>query len=182
MTEALLMVSVELGAPADEAWAPKDLVDLDWALSRIADAERQQAELRRVAEEVIARARLKAEILSERLEKEAAYFRSRVATYAETHRAELLGNGKRRSRTLLHGTIGWRKTGGGLEVTDREALLDWARAQPVELGCLRIKEEPALTEIKKHCATTGEVPPGCDVSPDAEEFTIKAVSEVGGGE
>lgn len=156
-------------------WTIADLDTLDWALSRMADSEREVEENNKLAQEAIGRIKLKTEILNERAEKAIAFFRSQIAAYAETHRAELLGGGKKKSRTLLHGTIGWRKKGGALEMKDAAALLDWARLQPIESNVLRIKEEPAWDVIKKSYpdAKSGEIPPGCDVVPETEEITIK---------
>ena len=158
---------------ARPGWHIGDLGALDWALSRVADLEREMAENERLAALAIERIRLRTLKLNERAARGVQFFSGRIREYAELHRAELLGGGKKKSRALVHGTVGWRKKGGGLSVTDVEALLAWARAQPVEAELLRIKEEPALSAIKKHYAATGEVPDGCDVEPEVEEFTLK---------
>lgn len=159
----------------DESWGITDLESMDWALARICDMEREMEENEMLAKASIGRIELKTEILNERAQKAVDFFRSRVASYAQEHRAELVGGGKKKSRTLLHGFVGWRKGGGNLEVKDKEALLEWARAQPIETNFLRVKEEPAIDEIKRAFGQTGEIPPGCDVTPQVEELTIKAV-------
>lgn len=164
----------EVEPSVTEVWCVSDLTSADWALSRLADLEREQAENRALEAAAISRIKLKAELLNEKLGRGVAFFRSRIEAYAETHRAELLGGGKKKSRALLHGTIGWRKTGGGLEVKDEAALLAWAQSQPAESGVLRIKESPALDEIGKAFKRTGEIPPGMDVKPEVEKLIIDA--------
>lgn len=157
-----------------EGWTIQDVDAADWALARIADAERELAENARIIAGQIARLKMKEEQLAIPLQRRADFFRGAVAAYAITHRPELLGGGRKKSRTLPHGSIGWRKSGGKLTVTDKEALLEWARGQPVERNFVRIKEEPAVDEIKLACAVTGEVPPGAEISPEEEDLVIKA--------
>lgn len=159
---------------ARPGWHIPDLGALDWALSRVADLEREQAENLELERAAIERIRLRTLRLNESAARGVAFFGGRIREYAELHRAELLGGGKKKSRKLLHGTVGWRSKGGGLSVTDAEALLAWARAQPVEAEVLRIKEDPALKAIKALFEATGEVPDGCDVEPETEEFNLKA--------
>lgn len=160
-----------------EGWEVRDLSSLDWALSRIADLEAERAENEQLKQEAIARIEAKAEKLNRSVDHGLAFFRSRVAVYAHTHRAELLKGGKKKSRKLPHGTIQFKKVGGGYEVTDAEALLAWARQQPAEAEVLRIREEPALAAIKKHVESTGEVPPGLEERPESEEIRITAEEE-----
>lgn len=156
-----------------EGWHILDLATADWTLSRLADLQQEIAENRKLEEEAILRIRGRATKLQERAERGIAFFESRLREYAESHREELLKGGKKKSRNLMHGSIGWRKAGGGLSVVDPAALLAWAREQPVELELLRIKEEPALAAIKVLHSTTGEVPPGTDLKPEFEEFIAK---------
>ena len=161
----------------DGYWRIENVQSLDWALSRIADLEREQAENAAIVEEHIQRLRLRLERLNAKAERGLRFFRSQVQAYADAHRHELLGGGKKKSRALPHGMVGWRKKGGGLTVVDREALLSWCRKQDVELGLIRIKEEPAVDEVKRAFKSLGEVPPGCDVEEEREELIIKTTSE-----
>lgn len=158
-----------------EGWSIQDLGTADWALARIADLEREMTENTTITNLQISKLQQRCQVLNAPLIRRVEFFRSVLATFAQTHRAALLGGGRKKSRALPHGVLGWKKTGGRLTVTDRDALLEWARNQPVELELVRVKEEPSLDEIKRHCSTTGEVPPGTEVSPESEELTIKAV-------
>lgn len=155
-------------------WEVKTLDHADWALSRLGALERERRENEEVAALAKARIDVKLEALNARIERGIRFFASRLEAYATFAKADLLGGGKKKSRALLHGSLGWRKVPEKLAVKDREALLNWARSQPVESGLLRIKEEPALDELKKHFKTTGEVPPGTEVEPEKEEFIAKA--------
>lgn len=171
LSENALLLEVD---DVDEGWSIRDLETADWALLRLADLEREVEENTRVTNVHISKLQQRCQALNQTVIRRTEFFRQALAAFAQTHRAALLGSGKKKSRALLHGTLGWRKTGGGLTVTDKEALLEWARAQPVELELVRVKEEPALPEIKRHFASTGELPPGTETSPEVEEFVVKA--------
>lgn len=158
---------------AEGYWRIEDLGGLDWALSRIADLEREQAENAEIVGAQIDRLRARLEKLNAQAERGLRFFRSQVAAYAEAHRAELLGGGKKKSRALPSGVIGWKKVPAKAVVTDEAALLEWARSQPVELELVRITEKPAWSDIKKQIEATGEVLPGTDYQPEGEALTIK---------
>jgi phage host-nuclease inhibitor protein Gam len=157
-------------------WHVGNLSDADWALRRMASLQRQIKENDALLEANVARLQLRHAKMNEALARGLAFFAAKVEEYATLHRAELLGGGKRKSRKLLHGSIGWRKTGGGFKMNDKEALLAWAQKQPVELNLVRIKEEPAWDRIKEDLRSTGELPPGVDVEPEGETFKIEALS------
>lgn len=165
---------LDTGVPVTDAWHIQDIPTADWALGRVCDLEREIAENEAVADLAISRIHLRTQALNARAQRGVEFFKGRIAAFAESHREALLGGGKKKTRSLLHGSISWRKSGGGLQVQDKEALLDWARLQPAELGFVRIKEEAAVDEVKKAFKATGEVPPGCDVAPEGEEVIVKA--------
>lgn len=157
-----------------DGWRIESVSSLDWALSRIADLEREQAENTAIVEEHIARLRLRLEKLNAKAERGLKFFRSQVQAFADAHRAELLGGGKKKSRALPHGTVGWKKVPAKAVVTDEAALLEWARKQPVEREVLRVKEEPAWSAIKALIEEGVELPPGTELTPEGETLTIKA--------
>lgn len=159
-------------------WRVKDLVDADWALRRLGELEKEVADNKRIEAADILRVKARTAKLNATAARGVAFFESHLRAYADAHRAELLGSGKKKSRSLQHGSIGWRKTGGKLKVVDAEALLDWARGQPVEENLVRTKEEPAIDEIKRFMKNTGELPPGAELEPEGEEIHLKP--QVGG--
>lgn len=162
-----------------DGWHIDSLADADWVLKRLADLRAEVEENKRIEEAAIARIKLKTQALNNRVERGVCFFESKLRDYAEQHRVELLKGGKKKSRSLLHGTLGWRKVGGQLRVVDPDALMQWAVQQPVENGFVRIKEEPAIDEIKRHFKTCGEVPPGMDVTPESEDFFVKPAEGAG---
>jgi phage host-nuclease inhibitor protein Gam len=160
---------------AGGVWLPENEADLDWALKRICDLRAEIAENDRILEAHLARLELRRQTLNARLQRGVDFFESVAKSYAFVHRDRLLKGGKKKSRSLPHGTVGWRKAGGGLEVKDSKALLEWAKGQPPELGLVRTKEEPAMSEVQKLHKETGEVPPGTDVKPETEELYVKTL-------
>jgi phage host-nuclease inhibitor protein Gam len=159
-----------------QSWQVSTLDECDWALSRLADLEREIAEVEAIAAKRIAEIKGRAQALTEKARKDAEFFRSRVEVFAESRQKELLGTGKKKSRALLHGVLSWRKVGGGLVVADPDRLLAWAQAQPIESGVLRISEAPDLKAIKARHEKDGVIPDGMDLSEERDELTIKAVS------
>jgi phage host-nuclease inhibitor protein Gam len=154
-------------------WQIETLSDADWAFSRVAECEAEAAEIERQAEATIRRVRARAAELTAKAERGAGFFRFKLLEYAEAHRADIL-HGKKKSRDFLHGRIGWRKAGGGLAVTDKEALGAWLRAQPIESGLYRVKVEPEMAAIQAVFRARGEIPPGCEPKPETETIHIEA--------
>lgn len=170
--------SVEVPEEEKEEFRIKDSADLDWALARLGALRKEVAENNAAAAQAVFRINARRDRLNATVERGIAFFTAQIAFFCEQNRKTLLGGGKKKSRALIHGTVGWKKTGGAPVIRDQEALLKWAQAQSYELGFLRIKEEPAWDAIKEHAKTTGELPPGVELSPEAETFEVKTV-EVG---
>lgn len=158
---------------AGGAWRIETLADADWALRRCGDLQAELAENEALLAKAVERLEARHSTLAMRIRRGLEFFTAKLREYAEQHRADLLKGGKRKSRALLNGTLGWRKKGGGLKVLDEAALLDWCRRQPVESGLLRVKEEPALAEVRRHFKESGEVADGCEPEPERDEFEAK---------
>jgi phage host-nuclease inhibitor protein Gam len=155
-------------------WRAASLSDLEWCLERMGEAQRIMAENAALAEEAIGRIRARLAALNASQERTAQYFEAQAKCYAETARVELLGKGKKKSRDLPSGSVGWRKSGGGLVVTDEAACLEWAKAQD-DLSLVRVKVELSKTALKDRFKATGECPPGCDIEPESETLYVKPV-------
>lgn len=158
-----------------ESWTVGNLVDLDWALARMADIKREQEENERLETVAVQRIQLRTQLLNERLSKAAEFFMAQVTSYAQAHRKELLGNGDKKSRKLLHGVVSWRTVPEKLKVIDPGATLEWATRQPVEAGLIRIREEIEKKALDAHFKKTGELPNGTQLEPAREEFKIETV-------
>lgn len=159
---------------AGPGWRITDLSTADWAFARVADLEQEISENEAVVSQAMARLEDRLKRMNDRAMKGVAFFRSQLEAYATANREQLLKGGKKKSRELAHGKFAWRKSGGGLVVKDEAALLAWAQSQPVELGLVRIKEEAAIANIKKHAAAKSLIPPGMTETEAAESLDIEA--------
>ena len=154
------------------SWSITDLGSADWALSRLGECEAESAEIEAQRVAAVAAIEARAEKLKNRSARGAAFFRMRLAIWAEKN-PDMIRQGKKKSRAFLHGSIGTRKKGGLLKVIDKIALEAWLREQPPERGLFRLEVKPEMKEIQKLFATQGEIPPGCNVDPEREELEIK---------
>lgn len=163
----------EHDAVVREGWRIESLEAADWALRRLAELQRQVDENNEVCRASVERMKERTRKLNASAERGVAFFAGALQQYAEAHREQLLGKGKKKSRGLPSGDIGWRTVPEKVAVLDEAAAIAWARAQPVESELLRIREEVSKPALAAHYRETGEVPPGCDVTPAREEFQAK---------
>lgn len=186
-TEALALApAVEVEEYVDEeneavraGWRVDSVSSLDWALARKAALEAEMETNEALVSEAIDRLQARLNELNDQAMRGVRFFDQRINEYAQANKEELLGGGKKKSRKLPHGTVGWRKSPGGLEVVDEAALLAWAQAQPVELALTRVEEKPNLKVIKAYAEdhSTEEaafIPPGTKVKEEVEKFYIEA--------
>lgn len=159
-------------AVRDGAWQITDLVGADWALKRLGQLEQEITDNEEIAAKRQAEIEARMHRLNTRAMKGVDFFRRMLTQFAEAHRDQVV-SGKKKSRGLIHGTIGFRKRGGALKTIDRDALLSWARNQPVEMELVRTKEDPDLERIKTHAEETQMIPPGMARDPETEEVQIR---------
>lgn len=153
-------------------WIPRSAEEADWALKRLGELEAQITTNEEVASRRIQEIHERLGRLNQRAARGVDFFRRILADYALGHRDEIV-QGKRKTRSFLHGTVGFRKKPGALKTTDKDALLKWAQSQPVELELVRVREEPWLENIKKHAEESQEIPPGMHWEPEADEVQIR---------
>lgn len=156
-------------------WQIETTGSADWALRRLGECEAEAEEIHQQAEAARAQIAAREAELTERAGRGAAYFRFKLAEWAETHRDEIQ-RGKKKSRDFIHGRIGFRKKGGRLVVNDAAELEGWLLAQPVEAGLYRLKVAPEMKALQERFKATGEIPPGCDVEPETESIHIEATA------
>ncbi len=169
------LVGYEDEGGVTEGWRIENPSSADWALQRIAECEAEAEEIERQARAAIARVTERAEALKAKATRGAGFFRFKIAEYAETHRSEVM-TGKRKSRDYLHGRIGWRKKGGGLEVVDKAALVAWLAMQPVESGLYRVELAPEKRALNDLFKRTGKIPPGTEQKPEYDDLHIEALA------
>jgi phage host-nuclease inhibitor protein Gam len=160
----------EISREAKEPWVIRDAGSVNWTFERIAESEAQVASIEAQKAEAIRRIEERAAKLEEQARARRGYFFAKLAEYAQRERA-FLTSGRRRSYDFLSGRLGWRAHKARLKVIDKTALADWLVTQPVELS--RVKVEPEMLQLQALFATTGEIPPGCEVEEAHEDFYIQ---------
>lgn len=150
-------------------WMVTNPTSLDWALSRLADLERQVADIAAQEADAHARITVRAEKLRAKAACGVAFFSSHIQRYAHSNRPALLGGGKKKSRELLSGVVGWRAMQGKLVVEDKKALEKWLMQQPPESGLYRTDVKPNMEALKALHAEKGTIPPGC-IWVDGDEW------------
>lgn len=158
-----------------DGWQIEGLSSLEWALERMGELAAEIAENNALKLQWIARIEARVAALNRTAQRGVAFFERAVEFYARTHREDLLRGGKKKSRTLPSGVVGWRSKAQRLEVVDQDAYLAWAREQPIESGLVRIKLEPAMKPLQALFATTGEIPPGCEVREAEESLYVEPI-------
>lgn len=100
------------------------------------------------------------------------YFLRRFEQELEAYaRAQLVGD--RKSTMLPNGVkLSFRKVAPKLDVRDESQFLDWAKAWLPE--AVVVKESVSKTTVNEHWKDTGEIPQGCEVSPERVGFYINA--------
>lgn len=159
-----------------EGWSIESMDVADWALQRIASMKAMRDENEYVAEATVLKINARTEKLNERLDNGIRFFQGQLQAYAEANRSTLLKGGKAKSRALPSGSLGWKTVPAKLAVEDEAAAAAWATAQPVSAELVRYKTELNKISLANHFKETGEVPPGCTVTPEREDFVVKTES------
>lgn len=157
------------------AWRIDDAGTADWALRRLGECEAEAAAIDAQYAAAVAHLASRRDELKAKAARGAGFFEFKLAEYAERCRGSLL-KGKKKSAEFLHGKIAFRSKAERIEVTDKAALEEWLRGQPIESGVARWKVEPEMSEIQRRFRAEGLVPPGCDVKPSEETVTIDAIA------
>ena len=158
-----------LPRPERRPWQPASLTDVDWLLETMGEIDAETAVNQRIADAATQRILDRLDKANGTLKRQRDYLESLARHYSAEHRTEII-RGKGKTKKLPNGDLSWRKTGGRLKLDDapdaEEKLLAWAMAQEERgaIGLVRVKREPAVAEIQKHCAGTKDkpqvVPPG----------------------
>lgn len=143
---------------------------LDRYLEALAERERTIAENRRVAD--ARKAMIDRWLQSEnaRIEREASWLTRQIEAFAFDY-----DYGKKKSRSLPHGTFGIRRSPDRLEIVDESAAVDYA----VDCGLQEaIKYSILKTPLLKHLKATGEIPDGCELREGVESFYVKTAEGI----
>lgn len=175
-TEAIEPVYVDEERPdvrAGGPWKIETVTSLDWAMSRLCALQLELADLAEQERARVAAIEERAHLLAQKAERGVAFFESMISEYAHRNRDTLLGGGRKKSREVLSGTVGWRTKPGRLVVLDKEALGAWLERQAPDAGLYRIRLDPDLAALKAHYEATGTIPPGTEWQDETETFFVK---------
>lgn len=166
------MIPIPHWGSDSEPWRVKGMSDRIFGMDVLAKAALEKARDKSIYD--AAKARLDAWLTSreEAIDSGVAYVKAEMERDATTHRAELV-KGRTKTIDLPNGTISWRKSGGRLVVTDKEALAQWCVEEGPDKALYRVKTEPEMVKVQALFKATGVIPPGCDVEPEVESITIK---------
>lgn len=159
-------------------WRIGELTEADWAFQRMQELEAQIAAVEKQKEAAIARIEKRAAELEEKAARGIAFFKEHLSEFGEREKRQLL-TGKRKSRDLVHGVIGWRakNKGGKLRWVDEDLTIAWAKSRPVEEGLYRVKYELEKTAIEKVARAENIIPPGCELLTETDEIYVKTTGE-----
>jgi len=155
------------------SWEITNQTSADWGMQRLAECLAEVDEIGRQYQAAVDRLIKRRDELVARAERGIGYFRFKLEQWAEHNRSALL-KGKAKSVQMLHGCLGWRKSGGRLKVEDKDALAAWLSGQPIELGLFRMKIEPEMRALQDYCRQANVVPPGCVLEPERDDFYVRA--------
>jgi phage host-nuclease inhibitor protein Gam len=156
-------------------WEIKNVSSADWAMARLAALRAEREQLDELERAAVARVHEKADKLRGQVARGESYFEFKLLCYAVRNKAELLGKGSKKSRTLINGTLGWKThaKGGRLAVEDKKALEAWLMEQPVERGLYRVRYEAEMAALQEAFKADGVIPDGCKVEEETEEPYVK---------
>lgn len=156
-----------LEAPEDAptGWVIRSATEADWALERVARARLELLELDAQYEAAVRRLAERRDALRREPTRTVAFFEGHLRMWAEAQKDDIC-SGRRKSRALLHGRVGWRARPVRLVVQDAAALEAWA----TQAGLTRLEVDwPRVRELAKR---SGEVPPGCDTEGGEDSFYV----------
>jgi phage host-nuclease inhibitor protein Gam len=148
---------------------------IDGVLKRLRDLEDQRARDLEVYEAQRAVVDLWHDTQQYRAEASRAYLESLIGDVVTRDADEFkltYGSGKKKSRNLPHGTIGFRASKATVNITDQEKAVAWAEANEVEVKVRKeLLKTPAIEFVTAALSTTGEL-------PDEEEHGLEYVEPV----
>jgi len=80
--------------------------------------------------------------------------------------------GKAKSVKTPYGTVGFRAQPAKLDVTDDAALMTYAKSLGLT-SWVKVAETVAKGEVSEYFKNTGDIPPGCEVTPAQDRFYVK---------
>ena len=138
----------------------------EWALSKIASAEKRILDREMMADALIYRIKERLGDITKQDRDTVENMKAMLHPWAEV---EIAKQGKTKHVKLLGGEVGFRQSPARLEVIDTDAALS-----SLPESCIRIKKEVDKTATKKLIETTGELPDGVELVPGEVRFYVEA--------
>lgn len=146
----------------DEAFDVHDEASANWVVRRIVEARQYAERVKAWADGELRRARR---------EEEFFLFRYGIQLQ-EWLRSEMARrDDRRKSLCLPAGTLGFRVSPRGSEITNEQELLVWCRT--VLPSAVKVRESVSKQVILEYVEQTGEVPDGFEITAGTEVFYIK---------
>jgi Bacteriophage Mu Gam like protein len=148
-------------APVREDFRVDTLARADWVLEVLAASDARKEENKRLAAEAKRRADEWLTKVNGQEDRDTAFLRAQLESFMASQRPIILGGKtEKKSRSLPHGTLGWRFSPKRLEVVDTAATLAWARGRPLSDGIVRFKPVLEHAGLVKVAEREGLTPPG----------------------
>lgn len=85
----------------------------------------------------------------------------------------MLADKKAKSIRTPFGMAGYRKSNVSVELVDEDRLISEAESNLDLMELVRVRKEVNKAAVVEFFRRTGEVPPGCEVVPEKEQFYVK---------
>src|SRR5690625_58054 len=157
----------------DKRFQITDMETADWALSKIAEAENEFEKNKEYAD--MQRHKI------DEWEKEVNSEYENTIDFMKSHLQLYLQTQDKKSIKLINGNIGFRKKQDKWNIQNNEELGKALESTKVH-ELIRVKKEPALSELKKHLTVvgdqvvyerTGEVIDGVTIEKQDDSFNVK---------
>lgn len=136
------MTRTRVESPALRGWE-----EADAALRRVGEIEIEAERIEGRAQEAINRIKEKAAGRCALLGKAKEALLLQLQQFTEAHRADLKGKGRKKSKLLVFGQVGFRASERVMKLAEDAEII--ARLRNMGLtGCFKVKESPDLTAIK----------------------------------
>lgn len=157
----------------DQPWAIRDVNTADWALKRLGQLKAEKEEIDEQYKQALSVLQARRDALLQKAQRGIDFFTTNLVAFAELNKRQLT-DGKTRSRSFLHGRIGFRKQAGRVKVVDEGLVIEWAKKLPLEHDLLRFKAEINKDKLNDYVQREGIVPDGCEVDPERDNVIVSA--------
>jgi len=159
-------------------WQIQNKSTADWALSRVAMAKANIADIEAQRDEHIRRTNERADKLIEAERRTVGFMEAHLGKWATENRDALLQGSTKKSLSFVHGSIGWRRREGRLVVVDEAALKAWLTEQD-DVTLFRVSVSPDMKNLQAHYKATGTIPPGTEFVVAQEKLFIEPINLTG---